>query len=77
MIEEEVTPLPLAHIYKLFHNKKRGIANLVCITRFWNNLHQVRLKSKDWKSQKFNVLGPIKTSSTLPKIYIMNTNMEI
>jgi hypothetical protein len=54
--------------YKLFHNKKRGIANLVCITRFWNNLHQVRLKSKDWKSKKFNVLGAIKTSSTLPRL---------
>ena len=25
------------------------ISNLVHKTRFWNNLHQVRSKSKDWK----------------------------
>jgi hypothetical protein len=29
-------------------------------TRVWNNLHQVRSKSKDWKAKKFKVLGAIK-----------------
>jgi len=28
--------------------------------RFWNNLHQVRSKSKDWKAKEFKVLGAIK-----------------
>jgi len=30
---------------------KTQILNLVRKTCFWNNLHQVRSKSKDWKSQ--------------------------
>jgi hypothetical protein len=25
------------------------------MTRFWNNLHQVRLKAKDWKAKKFKL----------------------
>jgi hypothetical protein len=29
-------------------------------TRFWNNHHQIRSKSKDWKTKQFNVLGAIK-----------------
>jgi len=31
------------------------ISNLVRATRFWNNLHQVRIrsKSKDWKANIF------------------------
>jgi hypothetical protein len=29
-------------------------------TRFWNNLHQVRSKSKDRKAKLFKVLGAIK-----------------
>jgi hypothetical protein len=28
--------------------------------RFWNNLHQVRSKSKDWKAKYFKDLGAIK-----------------
>ena len=28
---------------------KTLISNLVHTMRFWNNLHQVRSKSKDWK----------------------------
>jgi hypothetical protein len=32
----------------------------VCTTRFWNNLHEVRSKSKDWKVKKFKVFGTIK-----------------
>ena len=37
---------------------KRQISNLVCTTRFWNNLHQVRSKPnkkeqrKVWRSPK-------------------------
>jgi len=27
------------------------LSNLVCTTRFWNKLHQVRSKSKDWKAK--------------------------
>jgi hypothetical protein len=30
---------------------KTYISNLVRTTRFWNNLHQVRSKSKDWKEK--------------------------
>jgi len=30
---------------------KTKISNLVRTTRFWNNLHQVRSKSKDWKAK--------------------------
>jgi hypothetical protein len=29
--------------------------------RLWNNMHQVYLKSKDWKAKQFKVLGEIKT----------------
>ena len=29
-------------------------------TRFWNNLHHVRSKSRDWKAKYFIVLGAIK-----------------
>jgi len=32
---------------------KRWISNLVRTTRSWNNLHQVRSQSKDWKPNKF------------------------
>jgi hypothetical protein len=35
----------LAYIVKTY------ISNLVRATRFWNNLHQVRSKSKDWKAK--------------------------
>jgi len=27
------------------------MSNLVRMTHFWNNLHQVRSKSKDWKAK--------------------------
>jgi hypothetical protein len=30
---------------------KTWISNLVCTTCFWNNLHQVRSLSKDWKAK--------------------------
>jgi hypothetical protein len=30
-------------------NLKIGKSNIVYTTRFWNNLHQVRSRSKDWK----------------------------
>jgi hypothetical protein len=40
-----------------FLNKNVDISNLVRTTRFWNNLHQVRLKSKDWKAKLFKDLG--------------------
>ena len=30
---------------------KTYISNLVRTTRFWNNLHQVRSESKDWKAK--------------------------
>ena len=33
---------------------------LIRTTRFWNNLHQVRSQSKDWKTKQFKVLGTIK-----------------
>jgi hypothetical protein len=36
------------------------MSNLVHTTRFWNNLHQVRSKSKDWKAKYLKVLGAIK-----------------
>ena len=36
------------------------ISNLVCLTSFWNNLHQVHSKSKDGTAKYFNVLGGIK-----------------
>jgi hypothetical protein len=29
-------------------------------THFWNNLHQVHSKSKDWKAKYLKVLGAIK-----------------
>ena len=29
-------------------------------TCFWNNLHHVRSRSKDWKAKQFNGLGAIK-----------------
>ena len=32
------------------------ISNLLCTKGFWNNLHQVRPKSKDWKAIKIEVL---------------------
>ena len=32
---------------------KTLISNLVPTTHFWNNLHQVRSKSKDWKAKYF------------------------
>ena len=31
------------------------ISNLARMTRFWNNLHQVRSNSKDWKTNQFNI----------------------
>ena len=31
------------------------VSNLVHTTRFWNNLHQVRSKSKNWKTKVFCV----------------------
>jgi len=33
---------------------------IVIKTRFWNNLHQVRSESKDWKAKYFKLLGAIK-----------------
>ena len=39
---------------------KTYISNLVRTTPFWNNLHQVRSKLKDWKAKQFKVLGEIK-----------------
>jgi hypothetical protein len=33
---------------------------LISFTRFCDNLHQVRLKSKDWKAKYLKVLGAIK-----------------
>jgi hypothetical protein len=39
---------------------KTLISNLVCTRRFWNNRHQVRSKSNDWKAKKIQVLGTIK-----------------
>ena len=35
------------YIYRM----KTYIYNLLCTTRFWNNLHQVTSKSKDWKAK--------------------------
>ena len=35
---------------------KTYIYNLLCTTRFWNNLHQVTSKSKDWKAKKLTSL---------------------
>ncbi len=32
-------------------NDKTQISSLVHTTRFWNNLHQVRLKSKGWSAK--------------------------
>jgi hypothetical protein len=39
--------------------------------RLWNNMHQVYLKSKDWKAKQFKVLGEIKTKFLLPGRYIL------
>jgi len=47
-------------IYLMMGVIKTDISNLVRTTRFWNNLHQVRSKSKDWKAKKFKSLGAIK-----------------
>ena len=40
---------------------KMQISNLVCSTRFWNNIHQVRSKSKYWKAKFIKVVGNNKT----------------
>ena len=41
-------------------------------TRFWNNLHQVRSKSKDWKAKKFKVLGAIQPKGLKRKPKLAN-----
>jgi hypothetical protein len=46
-------------ISKLNQNKNADI-KCSATTRFWNNLHQLRSKSKDWKA---NILGAIKPKS--------------
>ena len=50
-------------VKQLSSNIKTQISNLVFTTRFWNNLHQVRLKSIDWKSKQYKALGAIKPKS--------------
>ena len=39
---------------------KTLIANLVRTARFWNNPHQIRSKSKDWKATQLKVVGATK-----------------
>ena len=39
-------------------------------TRFWNNLHQVRTQSKDWKGKPFKVLGAKKPKILFIHIFI-------
>jgi len=40
---------------KTRNKQKAWISNSVCTTRFWNNLHQVRSKSKCWKAKSITV----------------------
>ena len=40
---------------------KMQISNVVRTARFWNNLHQVRSKSKNWKVKQNKMLGSNKT----------------
>jgi hypothetical protein len=41
----------------------RILFNFVRITHLWNNLHQVRSKSKDWKAKLFGSFGARKPKS--------------
>ena len=46
---------------------KTLISNLVPTTHFWNNLHQVRSKSKDWKAKYFKDKFPSQKSGQVPQ----------
>ena len=39
------------------------------MTRVWNNLHQVRSKTKDWKTKQLKVLGTIMDHLLRDEIY--------
>ena len=41
---------------RILNEIKMLVSKLVHTTRFWNKLHQVNLKSKDWKSKSFKSL---------------------
>ena len=48
---------PHIHALIVYHEHdmlimRKWISNIVCSTRFENNLHQVHSRSKDWKDKK-------------------------
>ena len=53
--------------YKCRYDKCRKNVNIKFrhITRFWNNLHQVHLKSKDWRTKWFQSLTNLQLSVSI------------
>jgi hypothetical protein len=50
---EKITKSGLDLCFYYYHRVDTSISNLMHTTCFWNNLHHVLSKSKDWKAKKF------------------------